>query len=618
MITHTIICTENSVVKNLLLISEIKEPEPEPPMVLQSSILQEALPPPPPSEGPPPLKPSFLGEDIIKPPDILRRWQRSSRSGRSSSSNSLDSDADKRLSSSSLQAEASSNSMKSLSFQNLCSKFDSTDISENETSPIPIHSIMSEVRSFNPSNLRSAGTSMSVKTRASSDSAEPSSDKYITRKHVPLRSMSDSHPIPSHLQPTRCRSPVTEGENSRTNPAISQECDRNSAGETWGYAKYGVVKNMQNRGTMSDKYVKASLTLSRNSSLNIKEPSRNKWNSSFANTHFTSSSSEKTNFSRQKSSSATNLAQLFQPGSGQLRRFGSQEDGLDQPGRLIKTREVNLESKKPETAKPFSANEKDTLTTVKTAQKDSSGNTKSPRIMVNKYGIQGGNNGSTVDSFRTKRIVSDKTEIRMPRRGTPVMKKWQSEASFQLVDTDNEEEWEPKLDLPSSNSITSIFPWQTELGRKASFKATQNSRSTVFDHLSRTGRDISSDEAESSVSSSVDDRSASKTGSSGDSIRFGSHPQSKAEETANPHFRSTYPSVSELRDSQFAHDQVDFDAKLRSITEQLESVRQQILEKKFENVGKVFYELFCAVLTNDMHNVCVFLTWLCSFSTSEM
>ncbi|XP_048756775.2 LIM and calponin homology domains-containing protein 1-like isoform X4 [Ostrea edulis] len=84
---------------------EIKVIEPEPPVVLQSSILQEPPPPPPPSEAPPPLKPSNLGEEIFKPPDILRRWQKSSRSGRSSSSNSLDSDADKRLSSSSLQAE---------------------------------------------------------------------------------------------------------------------------------------------------------------------------------------------------------------------------------------------------------------------------------------------------------------------------------------------------------------------------------------------------------------------------------------------------------------------------------------------------------------------------------
>lgn len=580
--------------------------EPEPPVVLQSSILQEPPPPPPPSEAPPPLKPSNLGEEIFKPPDILRRWQKSSRSGRSSSSNSLDSDADKRLSSSSLQAEASNIRMKSLSFHNLCSKFDSTDVSENKKPPILTKpnssSLMKEVRSFNPSSLKAAGTSLGVKVRANSESVEPTSDKYVMKKHVPFRSMSDSDAIPNHLQPTRCRSPVAEGDNLKSKPAISQECDRNATGETQVQTKYSVVKNMENRGTMSDKYVKASLTLSRNSSHNIKEPSRNKWNSSFANTHFTSSTGEKTNLSRQKSSSATNLVQHFQSGSGQLKRFISQEDGIDQPGRLIKTRDAHLESKKPQAAKPESVNLKDIRTNLKTTQKDVGGSTKSPRIMVNKYGILSGNNGNTLDSFRTKRIVSDKTEIRMPRRGTPVLKKWQSEASFQLVDTDNEEDWEPK----SSNSITSIFPWQTELGRMASFKATKNFKNTVFDQISRVSRDLSSDEADSSVSSSVDDRSASKTGSSGDSIRFGSHPQLKAEEMVNPRLRSNYLSVSEFGDSHLVHDQVDFDAKLRSITEQLETVRQQILEKKFENVGKVFYGLFCAVLTSNMRHVCGF------------
>ncbi|XP_078323892.1 uncharacterized protein LOC111127520 isoform X5 [Crassostrea virginica] len=75
------------------------------PVTPKSSFLVQESPPPPPAEAPPPLRRSNLDEEGFKPPDILKRWQRSSRSGRSSSSNSLDSDADKRLSSSSLQAE---------------------------------------------------------------------------------------------------------------------------------------------------------------------------------------------------------------------------------------------------------------------------------------------------------------------------------------------------------------------------------------------------------------------------------------------------------------------------------------------------------------------------------
>lgn len=82
-----------------------REPEVETPVVAHSFHVQESLPPPPPSEAPPPLRRSNLDEEGFKPPDILKRWQRSTRSGRSSSSNSLDSDADKRLSSSSLHAE---------------------------------------------------------------------------------------------------------------------------------------------------------------------------------------------------------------------------------------------------------------------------------------------------------------------------------------------------------------------------------------------------------------------------------------------------------------------------------------------------------------------------------
>lgn len=72
---------------------------------------QEA-PPPPPSAAPPPLKYSNLDVDGFKPPDILKRWQRGSRGARSdysSSPTSMDSDGEKRLSSSSFswQNEAS-------------------------------------------------------------------------------------------------------------------------------------------------------------------------------------------------------------------------------------------------------------------------------------------------------------------------------------------------------------------------------------------------------------------------------------------------------------------------------------------------------------------------------
>ncbi|XP_061185343.1 uncharacterized protein LOC133193423 [Saccostrea echinata] len=554
-----------------------KEPEivePEPPVVPNSSFLQESPPPPPPSEAPPPLKPSNLDEDLFKPPDILRRWQRS-RSGRSSSSNSLDSDADKRLSSSSLHAEASSIKVKSQSFQNLCGKFDSNDVNVQKKPPVPEKPsqsiLMSEVRSFCPSSLRPAGISPEgVKNRSS----------IMTKKHVPSRSMSESDAIPSHLQPTRCRSPVTEGNNSKVRSAISQESVKTFSGDKQHQTDSKNVRDIKNMGAMSDKYLEASLTLSRNSSQNNKEPSKNKWNSSFAMTHFTSNSGEKTNLSRQKSSSATNLAQQFHSGTGQLRRHLSQEDGIDQPGRLIKTRDIYLKPDKPEESKTKNLNLNDTKINQKTTQKDPSGNGKNPRIMVNKYGIQSGNKGNTLDSFRTKRIVSDRTEVRMPRRGTPVMKKWPSEGSY-LVDMDLDVDSEPEVDLRTDKSLTSMFPWQTELGRKASFKATKNFKNTVTAQINRVSRDFSSDEAESSVTSSVEDHS--KTGSSGDSIKFGIRSRPKQENGLNAHSRSTSFPILPPEDSHFVQDQVGFDVKLRKITEELERVRQEMLEK---TVGK--------------------------------
>lgn len=577
-------------IKERLLISEL---EVETPVVAHSFHVQESLPPPPPSEAPPPLRRSNMDEEGFKPPDILKRWQRSTRSGRSSSSNSLDSDADKRLSSSSLHAEASSIRFKSSSFQNLCSKFDDSEVVVKKGPPVPPkpnRRSPNEVKGLNPNNF--SETSLNIENKFSYG---PVSDKSL-----PLWSMSEDDAMQNHLQPKWCRSPVNEGINSKSRHTISVEPGKTSQEHTQLQTDSSDVRDLKPRGNMSDKYVEASVTLSRNSSQNYKEPSKNKWNTSFDKPHFMPSTGDSSNLSRQKSSSTTNLAQNFQTGNDQLRRYVSQEDGLDQPGRLIKTRENSREQQTP--SKSNNTDQRETKFYRK-PQIDSNGSVRIPRVMVNKYGIQNRNEENNLDSFRVKRAVSDRSKIRMPRRGTPVMKKWPSETSFHLVDMGNDNDSD--LDSPrTTNSLTSMFPWQTDLGRHASFKSNRKLRNASCDQIHRISREFSSDEAESSNTSSLEDRLGSKTGSSGDSIRFGTHSRLKTGESdgQNHDFRSS----AWVGDIHLVDDEVDFDAQLRSITQQLEIVRQQFVEKRLENSVKVKSELLCEGLTTDM--VCVVLT----------
>lgn len=554
--------------------------------------VQESLPPPPPSEAPPPLRRSNLDEEGFKPPDILKRWQRSTRSGRSSSSNSLDSDADKRLSSSSLHAEASSIRIKSSSFQNLCSKFDDSEVVVKKGPPVPPkpnRRSPNEVREFNPYNF--SETSLNIENKFSYGP--------VRDKGVPLRSKSEDYAMQNHLQPKWCRSPVNDGISSKSRHTISVEPENTSQEHTQLQTDSSDVRDLKRRGNMSDKYVEASVTLSRNSSQNYKEPSKNKWNTSFDKPHFMPSTGDSSNLSRQKSSSTTNLAQNFQTGNDQLRRYVSQEDGLDQPGRLIMTREKCREQQTPSTS--INTDQRETKFYQK-PQTDSNGSVRIPRVMVNKYGIQNRNDGNNLDSFRVKRAVSDRSKIRMPRRGTPVMKKWPSETSFHLVDMGNDNESDLEDSPRNNNSLTSMFPWQTDLGRHASFK--RKLRNASCDQIHRIGREFSSDEAESSNTSSLEDRLGSKTGSSGDSIRFGTHAGLKTGDLdrQSHDFRSS----AWVGDIHLVDDEVDFDAQLRSITQQLEIVRQQFVEKRLENSVKVKSELLCEGLTTDL--VCVVLT----------
>lgn len=565
-----------------VFISELEETIPVTP---KSSFLVQESPPPPPAEAPPPLRRSNLDEEGFKPPDILKRWQRSSRSGRSSSSNSLDSDADKRLSSSSLQAEASSIRMKSHSIQNLCSKFDSTEVGESrKPPPVPpkpsSKSPAMEARTVSSSSL----TGALHKINCHQTTGTSQSERSVTRSHAPVRSMSENDAMPTHLQPPRCRSPDKEGNNSRTRNAISLEPEKTSDEQKQHQTHSSDVRGIKQRGIMSDKYIEASLTLSRNSSHINKEPSKNKWNTSFDKSNITSSDGEMSNLSRQKSSSTTNLSQQFMAGHGPLRRYVSQEDTIDQPGRLIQTREGDRGPPKPETSPTDDSGQRENYPDQN--PQTYSGSVKNPRIMVNKYGIQSGSKANTLDSFRTKRIVSDKTGVRMPRQGTPVMKKWLSETSFHMVNIDNDENSDLEDSL-RNNSLTSMFPWQTDLGRQASFKAASMPKTAVSEQISRFSREFSSDEAESSITSSIDDRLGSRTGSSGESFRFGAQPESQTEEIQNAYSR---PSSWSIVDPQTEQDEVDFDAKLRSITHQLETVRQQIVEKKIEKIGKVYTE----------------------------
>ncbi|KAK3100206.1 hypothetical protein FSP39_016295 [Pinctada imbricata] len=108
---------ENEITETRPTISVRRSPAPEPIPVTEQFTPQltkktesmmspepQEAPPPPPSAAPPPLKYSNLDVDGFKPPDILKRWQRGSRGTRSdysSSPTSMDSDGEKRLSSSS-------------------------------------------------------------------------------------------------------------------------------------------------------------------------------------------------------------------------------------------------------------------------------------------------------------------------------------------------------------------------------------------------------------------------------------------------------------------------------------------------------------------------------------
>lgn len=74
------------------------------------------------------LRRSNLDEEGFKFLDIFKRWQRFIRLGCSFFFNSLDSDVDKRLSFLFFYVEVSSIRIKSSSFQNLCSKFDDSEV----------------------------------------------------------------------------------------------------------------------------------------------------------------------------------------------------------------------------------------------------------------------------------------------------------------------------------------------------------------------------------------------------------------------------------------------------------------------------------------------------------
>lgn len=79
--------------------------------------------------------------------------------------------------------------------------------------------------------------------------------------------------------------------------------------------------------------------------------------------------------------------------------------------------------------------------------------------MVNKYGIQNRNDGNNLDFFRVKRVVFDRSKIRMFRRGIFVMKKWSFEIFFYLVDMGNDNELDLEDSFRNNNSFIFMFFW---------------------------------------------------------------------------------------------------------------------------------------------------------------